>query len=211
MIKPSHMDPIADEVIGSLQIETPNGQTVARLTLAEISTIDADLAVFGDGSVMKAVDDHFAKLKACIIGPTDLDNPISLSRVFAPMGQLSLIQQSRFGVGQLDNRDDLFAIAARVVKAAGLISDSQPLVVCALFNLTVMDRKNRDYGSNNVSEYGAMGVLVRMRDKYHRAVRLQDTGGVSAVMDESLFDTWGDMSNYSHIGQAIALGIWKNN
>jgi hypothetical protein len=150
------------------------------------------------------VDDHFVLLKNQI---SDSDPS---STAFANMGQLSVIQQSHFSVGQLDGYDELFAMSAVLARRLAA-PPPQALIACTLYNLTVMDKKNRDYGSNNISEYGEMGVLVRMRDKYHRAVRLQSTGGVSAVMDESLFDTWGDMANYSRIGQAISLNLWKNN
>ena len=205
-------DSIIDGVIESLQIRTPNGQTVTRLTIKDL--ISADESSPLEGSVMAAVDKHFAQLKWKVQGGVEITGELkqTVDRTFASMGQLSLIQQHHLSVGQLDNMDSLFALAASVARDGGLdVPSNQSLIACALYNLTIMDKKNRDYGSNNVSEYGAMGVLVRMRDKYHRAVRLQESGGASAVMDESLFDTWGDMSNYSRIGQAIALGLWKSN
>jgi hypothetical protein len=47
---------VIDEVTDALQIETPNGKTVSRLTLNDLPVLSADAAVFAGGSAMVAVD-----------------------------------------------------------------------------------------------------------------------------------------------------------
>jgi hypothetical protein len=79
----------------------------------------------------------------------------------------------------------------------------------AYSNLELMDRKNHDYGSKNVGEFGELGVVVRMTDKVNRIKNLS-TRGVSLVLDETVHDTWGDLFNYTLILRAIKRGDWPN-
>ena len=54
-------------------------------------------------------------------------------------------------------------------------------------------RKNADYG-NAFVDFGAVGVLIRLNDKFNRAVTLSK--GKQEVADESLIDTLLDAVNY---------------
>ena len=67
--------------------------------------------------------------------------------------------------------------------------------------LTVLDKKGRDYSGtedamSNFNDFGSMGILVRIGDKYNRAKNLTKAGK-AFVHDESLNDTVMDMLNYS--------------
>lgn len=77
----------------------------------------------------------------------------------------------------------------------------------ALKNLTLFDRKQRDYGSGNISDFGEMGVLIRLNDKINRLKNLLNTQ--TSINFESLSDTWDDIANYGLIGKLCNLKLWK--
>lgn len=71
----------------------------------------------------------------------------------------------------------------------------------------VMISKQRDYGSGNISEFGELGVLIRATDKQKRLKNLlYDNPG--QARNESLEDTWVDVSNYGIIALMVRRGIW---
>jgi len=59
----------------------------------------------------------------------------------------------------------------------------------------LFSRKNKDYG-DAFSDFGPVGVLVRMGDKIRRMSAITKNG-VSLVEDESLRDTLIDLHNYA--------------
>lgn len=78
-------------------------------------------------------------------------------------------------------------------------------------------RKHRDYGENNLKEFGELGILVRASDKVARLKNLIDKH--AEVEDESRADTWRDLAGYAiqamimmkmSAGQANTFEIRKN-
>ena len=67
--------------------------------------------------------------------------------------------------------------------------------------LDLFRRKNQDYG-DAFSQYGVVGVLVRLGDKIARCQNIT-TKGVTLVDDEKLRDTLIDLHNYA--GMAVML------
>lgn len=61
--------------------------------------------------------------------------------------------------------------------------------------LALFAKKNADYG-DAFSEFGTVGVLVRMEDKIKRALNISKTG-VLLVDTEGIRDTLLDLHNYS--------------
>lgn len=78
----------------------------------------------------------------------------------------------------------------------------------ALSNVRLLDRKQQDYGSRNISDFGAFGVLVRANDKIQRLRNLM-TSTNSTPNNEPLVDSWRDLGNYGLIGQLIEEGKWE--
>jgi len=71
--------------------------------------------------------------------------------------------------------------------------------------------KHRDYGPKNISQSpgGALnGLRVRMHDKLARINHLIDTGATPE--NESLIDSFLDLSNYALIAQLVLRGEWPN-
>jgi hypothetical protein len=79
-------------------------------------------------------------------------------------------------------------------------------LVISIENVATLDRKQRDYGSRNISEFGEMGILMRVWDKI---CRLKNLMGKENPKNESIDDSWLDMANYAIIAILVRRGIWK--
>lgn len=80
-------------------------------------------------------------------------------------------------------------------------------LLLALSNVALLDRKQRDYGPKNIASTGEFGVLVRLTDKLARMERL-----LTKSLDpknESLLDTYTDISNYGLIAALVRSGKWR--
>ena len=78
-------------------------------------------------------------------------------------------------------------------------------------NVKLFDSKQVDYGSENVSLNGELGVMVRCTDKISRMRNIlrKKFKGDTTVNHESLEDTYRDLANYGVIGLMGNKGIWK--
>lgn len=79
----------------------------------------------------------------------------------------------------------------------------------ALENTILMDRKQLDYGSRNISGFGLFGVIVRMNDKFERIKNLFAKRRRKA-QNESVLDSFDDISNYAIIARMVATNQWPN-
>lgn len=87
-----------------------------------------------------------------------------------------------------------------------------------LRDIQLFDKKQGDYGSQNISKFGVIGVLVRSSDKIERLVNLYKTSTLKETttpttrnLDETVKDTWADLSVYGAIARIIGKGKWKQN
>jgi hypothetical protein len=71
----------------------------------------------------------------------------------------------------------------------------------------LLDQKNRDYGTGNISSFGEKGVLVRSNDKIERLKTL--LWGDKHPVHEKVEDSWMDLCNYGCIGLMCHRGDWK--
>jgi len=65
-----------------------------------------------------------------------------------------------------------------------------------------------DYGPENISNFGDIGVLIRLNDKIERLKNLMFNN--IEAHSESILDTWIDIGNYGLIGLMCANGTWPN-
>jgi len=77
----------------------------------------------------------------------------------------------------------------------------------ALECVALLDRKQRDYGSENISGFGEFGIMVRLADKQSRLKRLL-TNSI-APSNESIEDTYKDMVNYPILALLVRRNLWK--
>ena len=76
----------------------------------------------------------------------------------------------------------------------------------ALKFVKVLDEKQQDYGPDNITISGELGVIVRSQDKL---CRLKHLLGKEAVNNESVSDSWMDLANYGLIGYMVHNGKWS--
>ena len=80
-------------------------------------------------------------------------------------------------------------------------------------------RKHLDYGMHNVSagtnlenadeiEFAMTGLWYRLSDKINRWKNMIISG--RKAQNESLIDTFQDVTNYGIIAQLVKRGLWKN-
>ena len=79
----------------------------------------------------------------------------------------------------------------------------------ALENAILMDNKQQDYGSKNISGFGTYGVVVRMSDKMERIKNLFGKKRRRAV-NESILDSFRDISNYANIAIMTETKNWPS-
>lgn len=76
----------------------------------------------------------------------------------------------------------------------------------AIENIKTLDRKQQDYGSQNIARHGQYGVIVRCDDK---TARLANLINKETTQNESVLDSWLDLANYGIIGALVSLGEWE--
>ena len=76
----------------------------------------------------------------------------------------------------------------------------------ALKFVKVLDEKQQDYGPDNITISGELGVIVRSQDKL---CRLKHLLGKETVNNESASDSWMDLANYGLIGYMVHNGKWS--
>ena len=75
-----------------------------------------------------------------------------------------------------------------------------------LRDVALFDRKQCDYGPANIAEFGERGVLVRANDKLARLKHLRRTN--AEPQNESVVDSWTDLSVYGVIARMCISGQW---
>lgn len=99
---------------------------------------------------------------------------------------------------ELDNIADALGITTEMGQAAFRYFASAAVL---------LDSKQRDYGSGNISAFGEKGVIVRMNDKIERLKTL--VWNDKAPTHEKVSDTWLDICNYGIIGLMCHTGEWQ--
>ena len=77
----------------------------------------------------------------------------------------------------------------------------------AFENIKLLDKKQIDYGSKNISLSGEIGVQVRLQDKVCRLKNLLENDA-NSPKNESIYDTYQDIANYGIIGDMLKRGEW---
>ena len=85
---------------------------------------------------------------------------------------------------------------------------SSEFLMQGLICVRLFDKKQSDYGPNNIGKFGYNGVLVRMSDKFERLCTLSRSGREPAVINEPIEDTLRDIANYAIIAIMCRNGTW---
>lgn len=70
-------------------------------------------------------------------------------------------------------------------------------------------RKQHDYGHKNITNFGLVGVAVRMCDKIARLINMERRGGGSALVGEPLIDAYRDIVGYAVIAIMLHGGKFE--
>jgi hypothetical protein len=76
----------------------------------------------------------------------------------------------------------------------------------ALRDICTFDRKQHDYGPENIAAFGEKGVVVRMNDKMARLRNL--VWGYKLTSNEPIDDSYTDLSVYGVIARMCRAGVW---
>ena len=101
-------------------------------------------------------------------------------------------------------RHDLVLAITHILQTTEVLTEEFIKVV--LDDIALFDRKQRDYGSENIAAFGEAGVLVRANDKMARLRHLHRTG--ETVANEPVEDSWCDLSVYGVIARMCRAGVW---
>ena len=67
-------------------------------------------------------------------------------------------------------------------------------------------RKQRDYGHDNILQFGILGIAVRVSDKWARIENLIAKG--AEPQNESLRDSWMDIAGYALVAMMLEEGVF---
>jgi hypothetical protein len=109
-------------------------------------------------------------------------------------------------------------IDVEVDKFEGLVSQIYELLECKelqtrpiihkfLSDIKLFDKKQHDYGPQNIAKFGTTGVLVRSSDKLERLINLYKREEQPEVA-EPITETWQDLSVYGAIARVCEDGEW---
>jgi hypothetical protein len=73
--------------------------------------------------------------------------------------------------------------------------------------IALLISKQKDYGKDNILEFGELGLLIRANDKMARLKNLLKSGTVPR--NENVEDTWSDLANYAIIALMVRWDWWK--
>ena len=81
------------------------------------------------------------------------------------------------------------------------------IIRVVLDDISTFDRKQRDYGSGNISAFGEWGILLRCSDKLARMRNLYEKE--VGPSNEAIDDSWKDLSVYGAIARVVRAGEWE--
>jgi len=86
-----------------------------------------------------------------------------------------------------------------------------------LSDIQLFDKTQGDYGPHNISKFGILGILIRSSDKIERLINLygkstlkETTTPTTRNIDESVLDSWADLSVYGAIARTVADNKWAH-
>ena len=66
--------------------------------------------------------------------------------------------------------------------------------------IDLLTKKRQSYGTNNLTEYGGLGIVIRMSDKVRRLGNMYRFGTTRNADGDSMEDAWRDIIGYGFLG-----------
>lgn len=101
------------------------------------------------------------------------------------------------------NLDELYTLLDLKTQAA------REFLRLVIEDTLLFDKKQSDYGSKNISDWGAFGVIVRMSDKFSRVKNLYRNRRKASI-NEFIRDNMQDIGIYSRIFRMLDEGKWPD-
>jgi len=133
------------------------------------------------------------------------------TRQFNPIGAASMDEEQTslaFGIISESLGSFVRSRSDNTTLAVAAMSNAAVLALCVLESkghptnwedlYNMLCRKQHDYGHQNISNFGLVGVAVRVCDKIARAENLR-TRDTNAVKNETVIDTYEDIVGYAVI------------
>ena len=111
-----------------------------------------------------------------------------------------------------DDKVDFISTALGVRTEMGV-----EMVRAAMECVQLFDTKQQDYGSDNISSNGELGIAVRLQDKVSRMRHIllkelavqERSAQMFKTNHEALEDSFKDAANYALIGLLLRRNRWK--
>ena len=111
-----------------------------------------------------------------------------------------------------DDKVDFISTALGVRTEMGV-----EMVRAAMECVQLFDTKQQDYGSDNISSNGELGIAVRLQDKVSRMRHIllkelavqESSAQMFKTNHEALEDSFKDAANYALIGLLLRRKKWK--
>ena len=130
-----------------------------------------------------------------------------LGSIAAAAGMKNLVFSSVTGPAgkpEITGKFKVFASTYPYPELSSSAENSKKMQDLCAHILATLCRKQNDYGHENISRFGRLGLLVRVHDKIARLNNLLAKGGVP--QNESIEDTYVDIVGYSAIGMMVERG-----
>lgn len=112
------------------------------------------------------------------------------------------------GTTFMDTNTEVLTYVEKTAEALGIQTEMGRKAFRSFCEAAVLlDTKQRDYGSANISAFGERGIVVRMNDKVERLKTL--VWNDRSPEHEKVSDTWLDITNYGVIGLLCHRQEWK--
>ena len=117
-----------------------------------------------------------------------------------------------------DNGERYDQVLASLQTELGLATaQGKRALALAIECVRLLDTKQQDYGSNNISSSGELGIAVRLQDKVSRMRHIllkeltarEGSAQVFKTNHEALEDSFKDAANYALIGLLLRRNRWK--
>lgn len=86
---------------------------------------------------------------------------------------------------------------------------SKKFVEEALYAIKTFDEKHTEKGLSKLDKFGALGVIVKMDEKYELLAEAYDPKSESNLDEEKMLKLWQDVAVYSLMGRIIQKGEWE--
>lgn len=114
----------------------------------------------------------------------------------------------KFPVG-LEDKPHTAQLAKEVWEALGCKDPLTRTFIRVVFvAVQVFDWKQQMYGTKNIAQKGAKGVVTRLWDKVSRLDNIYEKGQQDTVSGEPVEDTFGDSGVYGIIGLMCRYKLW---